>query len=1355
MPLPAERDDHEPRGQKENLKPEPALFPDAIPQLRTMLSNSDKLAKPEQATVHRTAAEILSEEYVTDRSWQMRKSPFRNPKAKSADSADNSDAKNGAKDAGKLPSNDKSGDTKASTARKKDSAEGKSADTSSPDGKARPAERKPADTNSADGKVQPAEGKSADANSPDGKVQPAERKTADESGVRKLERTNDSGSEPEKGSAEQVPAKKEKAEADNSKAEKDNNQLPELLIEDNQGKDAGKGAIDFSAMVPSIKDAGSRATKELSNWFDKLGSKVGELADAVQKLPMSLNAADGGSWKRADGSWTYSDKSGKTSEKYSAKVSDVSSDGAGNTTVKLADGRSIKENVDGSVLEYNAADKLSSIKYKDGSSRTFEWSGDDLVKMTSKTGEWTRGKDEKGNVKDEWTPKGSTSPWAGEIKLDQKSGELKIAGTTYRSDASVEKTNADGTREVKFANSDSVKYDKDGRVTELTTQESRRIFSWTENPSAKNENEKQVLSGIQVIKDGKNYFHTRQSDGSWNVQTYENNAWSAAQAEKISFAVNNKTGEYSYEENGAKHVISGGKGEKETRPDGSVLEYQNSQLVKATQGNSVREFEWKDKQLVSVRDSAQNKNWTSVDGKWQSDKGDKQVGTASVDENGSLVFKDGNKSAVIKLDGTQYQRIENTTEKSSVDISKDKVQVKAADGSSREFKLDAKGEVVSESVIRNGQTETWTRGEKNSDGNYEWKNAQTSKSEIRSSVEQKDGQLKIAYPDGKQYQANTSGEESLENKKQDWSIKYKNGQPAESKFPDGTVRKYTFDKPGESPKAIEVTGKDGSVINITRDSEGVYNYKSKTSEMKWNVNFTVGRDGTYKFVDKDEKGKTTTRSIDGNKIVDDPVNKTIVESYRDSVRKVTKDGKSVELVADEKNQISELKDSASNTSYKKNEKGEWIASALDAKKPFSSDGIARKGELALTEKGTVSFSDSDGRLVRQEPGEKAVLVSSKESTIEATNSNSAMSDADKAAFEKSILAHAKDDKVPAGVKSVLQESLISFAKRTDISDKEKASTYKELSRLLDSKSETVFSNTDKSLLAAQLAWHVGNCSKNAQGENPTCQVTSIRSQLLYESPSSFARMMTDVLTTGQFKTNDGSIIKPPINSLKRTDGSEESRFPPEDGVRTWLGKISDVTVANVHWQRQTVAPSGEVVAKGHLVYRQEPPTGRKDGGHRLYKEPNDGYMYPQNNTDGKLIEQPTMYAKDIADAFNQIIPGGKRSPVVVIQRHDIKTGPGVSALQTEDQLHDLLSKEPGSHITQIWTGADWCWREPARKYNFKPKDETDGEHALIIKDYDPKTKTVAVDNSWSSVYDRVDSSRRISLHELYLAMAKK
>lgn len=309
----------------------------------------------------------------------------------------------------------------------------------------------------------------------------------------------------------------------------------------------------------------------------------------------------------------------------------------------------------------------------------------------------------------------------------------------------------------------------------------------------------------------------------------------------------------------------------------------------------------------------------------------------------------------------------------------------------------------------------------------------------------------------------------------------------------------------------------------------------------------------------------------------------------------------------------------------------------------------------------------------------------------------------------------------------------------------------QLQRLLDSKSDKAFNKKERAELAGQLIWHMANPDKNQQGGNPNCQVTVIRGKLLWEQPSEFARMMTDVIETGEFVTKDKSVIKVPLACCSAGKDTEEASFPPEDGKRTWLGKISDLTCANIFWQRQTRTPQGESVSKGHLIYRQDPPEKGKESGAGVWKIPGDGYMYKVKNSSGKELEYPSLYAKDIASVYKQITGSNKNS---ILVHGRLSGGEGVEVVN-KDSLHKFLSEnKSGTHIVQIWTGTDWVWKDVPR---FKPgesSDEKDSEHVLLLKDYDPKSRTVAVDNSWSAKYDRFISGRRISLEELYKAMAK-
>lgn len=1126
------------------------------------------------------------------------------------------------------------------------------------------------------------------------------------------------------------------AEAGDGKSSSKKTILPELTLVENK--------------VPETKTQEAKAQE----------AKVKEQQPEAPKpvIPSVIEGAHGTRWKQEGSQWNFYDRQGQKVDKYEGKASEVTRDADGNNHIKLSDGRTITEKKDGSTLEYDSKNQLKTITYPDGSTRKFQWDGNELAGMTSKTGDWTRLRDESGKLKNEWAPKGQTTGWQGELSVDQKTGEFISGPTRYRSDLSVEKVNNDGTREVTYPNKDQLKIGKNGQISEINYADgSKRTFSWTENPNAKGSDDKYTLTGIQVSRDGNTYYHMRQDDGKWNCYTWENGKWSQPQPESNAFTLNSKTGDYSYTDSstGITTIRQPNGIEKNITKEGASLEYKDGSLSSVTINGKTREFETQDKKLVAIHDDIQGKNWKpSADGGWVSDKGDKRQGQPVINASGEIEFRKGDKSEVIKLDGKEYTRIANPKDGSQVDIAGNQVQVKAGDGSSRVFTTGADGkEVIKESVTRNGKTESWTRGERLASGNYTWSNDQDpSKREERGAVTQQDGKLAIEYPDGKKFQSSTSGTERIENSKEGWYREFRDGRPSENKYPDGTIRKFTFDGPSDSPKTLEIIPPDGKGRTLyTKVSEGVYSYED--GKQKWNANISVSKEGTYKFVDNDDKGKTTTRLIDGHMTVENPADKSRVEKFNNEITKVIRDGKAIEVVRDRNNAPVELKDEASNTSYKKNEKGEWVSSAIDASKPFSKDDLLRKGDVSIDESGKVNFIAADGQQISQNPGEKAQLINSKEKSIEACLNNASMTDEQKARLRKNIEDFSSRTDITAKDKAVFQESLAKIAARQDISDKEKADTYSQLGRLLESKSNTMFKAAERAQLAEQLVWHIANPGDNAQGANPNCQVTVIRGKLLYEKPSQFARMMTDVITTGQFVTKDGSTIKVPAASVKVGKGSEESTFPPQDGTRSWMGKISDVTCANIHWQRQSHNPRGEYVGPGQLVYNEEPPTGRKDTGGRIHREPGDGYRYEQTDTAGNVLKTPNLYTNDIADVYKQI--AGPTSTVVVgAPRNEIKAGSGV-AVVTEDQLHGLLSREKGVHVAQIWTGTDWVWDEPNRKAGITPKDSGHDEHVVLIKDYDPITKTVAVDNSWSSIYDHTAPDRRITLHELYLAMSKQ
>lgn len=372
-------------------------------------------------------------------------------------------------------------------------------------------------------------------------------------------------------------------------------------------------------------------------------------------------------------------------------------------------------------------------------------------------------------------------------------------------------------------------------------------------------------------------------------------------------------------------------------------------------------------------------------------------------------------------------------------------------------------------------------------------------------------------------------------------------------------------------------------------------------------------------------------------------------------------------------------------------------------------------------------------------GEKIEFQRSTEEIDTAVFSNQSLTEPLKQRLREKLIQTSESSELTSDYKREFVNGLYGFAKRSDISNDEKAKTFQNIIEIMEADKGQPFSQIDREKLATQLLWHLSNVEKNCQGGNQTCNMTVIRGIMLYESPSKFSGFIRDLVQTGKFVTKDQSEISLPLESTKVTAQSEESKFPPADGSRTWLGKISDVAMANVYWQRQTKQLDDTRVRKGELVYRED------IGNARLFRMTNGKPEPLQHETE--QASNPGTSDRAIADIHQQITGESRENLVLTSNRVEVTTGPGVRTVD-ESQLQEILSREKGIHIARIWTGVDWVSKNSGQGVN-------GGEHVVLIKDYDPASKALAVDNSWSQDFDRLHPDSRISLHELFQAMDKQ
>lgn len=1093
--------------------------------------------------------------------------------------------------------------------------------------------------------------------------------------------------------------------------------------------------------LPSREDIATRASDLLASL-----TLVDSRPAAAQPTEVATSA--GATWRRGPNGWELFGQDGQRAERYQGQVENVTRGQDGRAIITLKDGRKIHERQDGSTLEYNAQNKLSKITTPAGQTREIFWDGDQIKSVKTNSGSFNRLQNADGTYKDEWLPEGSraTSGWRGRVEVNDNGdytltptdGDPKAQRYTYKADGSSELLLPDGGREVTLANKDLVKYGKDGTVSEISYQDgSKRKFEWRANAGATGEHDRHTLQSVHVFRaDGKQYYHQRSGDG-WNVQSLENGRWTQAQPEKLSFNVDNRTGEYSYTDDGVITRITPGRaGSEAVTTDGTRLAYNDDgSLASATREGRTRRFKFDGQgRPTEIKDGDQT--WTPAPGGgWRNGEGLTRAGDAFVNANGDFGFDDNGKKTVIKMDGTEFDRLENAQDQSVVERRGNEVRITAGDGSTRQVKTEG-NQVVEESVTRAGNTQTWTRGERRGDG-YVWTNARTGATEVRNSVTVTDrGQLSIEYPDGRTYTSRTNGSERLENRGQGSHIEYTGGNPTQIKFADGRVRDFVWE--GNQLKSLKVTSADGKSTSEWQ-RVGPNQWKqpgAKPEDKPWHAEIQVGTDGSYVINDKDEK-TTTTRTPDGREVIVNNETNARTEKLKDQVVRVTRDGQDLEVVRDQTGVVTELRDHTYNRLYKK-EGDEFKAGALDDSKPYQAPNqVARRGEARVDDRGVIMFTAADGTRVRQELGRDAQTASGPEYLRDLVENSTHLNDAARTRF---------------------RESLDAVARRSDISAQEKAECYNQMVRLMEHDGSEPFSQKQRHELVDQTAWHIANPSRNEQGQNPNCQVTDIRTSVLMSQPSAFARMMTEIGTTGTFKVADGTVITPPAASLVRRTGSEEAAFPPQPGTRTWAGKIWDVTAANVYWNRVTRTPGGQIVGAGEVVYEENPSSNRRDAGvgvYRYWEQNGSRWRQQVTGADGSALSYPGMTGTMMMDAYHQITGQEQKDRFIGHTRLGLPAGAGVCTIDSASALETQLQQGPWPKIIQIHTSHPWVHNDADGGTAGGSGGREGGEHVVVITGYDPKTKRVSVDNSWNPDKDRLSGDRRITLDQLYAAAAGK
>lgn len=676
-----------------------------------------------------------------------------------------------------------------------------------------------------------------------------------------------------------------------------------------------------------------------------------------------------------------------------------------------------------------------------------------------------------------------------------------------------------------------------------------------------------------------------------------------------------------------------------------------------------------------------------------------------------------------------YKREDGTSLKEKPDGSKLEInaqnkvtQITYADGTNRQFTWE--GNELVATTTRDGKVfdrvkradryvDEWTQ----KGTTQPWKGALTVDTNgdytYKSSGGVDKGTTVVAKTDETKRISRPDGTETFANEKENYKVDYdRNRQATQITYADGKVRTFTY-KGGEV-QAVEIKepGENGAVNRW--DRIGKDKFKSNTGT-EWNVKFEVKGD-KYTVTDLDSDNKKTTRMPSGRMVEEFPKENRKVETFKGQITSVTVDGKEVSLDRDKSGKVSQIANKPGGELLKKNEDGSWSAFDKTGNKKID-DGLQRIGDPVITDKGAVTFLSADGGLIKQVSGVVPEKIRNDQPIEREIIGNKHLDDQAKIRF---------------------LENINTIQKSSTISDTEKAAFYKETTRLLEEKADAPFTAKERAQMAEQLAWHVANPTEDSQGRHPTCSVTDIRLCLTRERPSEFARMIADVGNTGKFVSRDGSTIEPRKDSLH--PGKEESIFPPAAATRTWVGKISDVTMANIHWQRRVTDINGHQVAKGSMKYDEVTPTDRDDSGSRVHR-----YDLRQGTWwRTEQAKRPNLHAVQIMDIYKQITGKEEEGRFIVNADHK-QTGQGLAVVGSKDDLHNALMKGPWPKIIEVQNNI----------LQGKQPDGKDHEHVVIATGYDPKTGKVMIDNSHNPSDDMLEKDKQVSIDTLYQATKLK
>jgi YD repeat-containing protein len=273
-------------------------------------------------------------------------------------------------------------------------------------------------------------------------------------------------------------------------------------------------------------------------------------------------------------------------------------------------------------------------------------------------------------------------------------------------------------------------------------------------------------------------------------------------------------------------------------------------------------------------------------------------------------------------------------------------------------------------------------------------------------------------------------------------------------------------------------------------------------------------------------------------------------------------------------------------------------------------------------------------------------------------------------IEKSFEAGPRQERVQKLLKEFEER-----AAQSNMPESERALFYQQVNRMLSEQPGAVLSQAERANLAEQVINHAAHPTTVDQGQNNTCNVTTVENRLYTREPSKIAQIVADASLTGKYTTASGETIdlnslangvRPDFEARKSLKLQEKGNGEVKvDGYRDWSSQLVERTLANSKWARESVLVSnGRILDESAVLY---------DANHKLVGKVQDSGKDLQlfYDKDGKRVEsyKPGM---DVYTQNKKLITGVKEEDLVFKKDGTLL---GTASKSKVEKLYDDHGKE--------------------------------------------------------------------------------